>query len=187
MSEFVTEAIMLHKKTIKDKVFSLELFTRDFWKIHCWYTHKHCFLDYGMILQVEIQTKIKTNTLKRFKIVSAFPAEGCDLEMILRFLTVMNFFRKASPEGVPSLSLFWIYKFLFSDFSQKDSEIAYVMWLAFLLLYSGVLDEKEKDTFFWIMKRCSFVETKERFSSLSREDLDSKKRNFFQQLSLYLS
>jgi recombinational DNA repair protein (RecF pathway) len=138
---YSAHALVLAKYEIKDREKSYILLTREYGKITGFYKEPRSgvYADIGSLIEVLIETKLKTNTLKSIQSISAISTEFLKYESVHEYLLILEGVRRQLPDSAGE----WIYEEfapLFTnapiDQEQYASQFSHLLFLLKLRLLS---------------------------------------------------
>lgn len=105
---YSAHALVLAKYEIKDREKSYILLTREYGKITGFYKEPKSgvYADIGSLIEVLIETKLSTNTLKSIQSISAISTELLKYESVHEYLLILEGLRRQVPDNAGE----WIYQ-----------------------------------------------------------------------------
>lgn len=103
---FKTPAIILSIQRIRDTKFRVILFTREYWRVTCWFNKKDLSKDIGDAVMVHIERIWRENIIKHIDVITRVDFGIWNYETIMLFLEIIRMFSVLLPDSVPHVGVF---------------------------------------------------------------------------------
>ena len=143
---YTVHALVLAKYEIRDREKSYTLLTREYGKITGFYKEPKAWAnaDIGSLIEVLIETKLSSNTLKTIQPITGVSTEFLKYENVHEYLLIIEGLRRQIPDGAGE----WVYEefmILFSLNQVKDelyathfSHLLFLLKLRLLSHFQGI-------------------------------------------------
>ncbi len=144
---FRTEAVILSIQRIRDHQTRIIIFSKEYWKISCWYK-KNLTADIGNIVLIIVERKWRENHIESIELKSSITGQLQNYWEVHHFLEVLHSLYQFLPEGEEQKDLYSDISNSILNFSYhgiKENPLKEINWVCkrqlFLLIHIRILKQ----------------------------------------------